>query len=197
MGTAVCRMLALWVLISLSACGYAFQGSGTVLPPDVKNIYIPEVENDSSELGLADTVTDALRDQFDSYGAVTVVDRQSQADAVLKVRIVSLKQSVDTVSSTNTINQMDSTMTLTGELRRVTGKVLWRENNIRVTKNFATSSTTVVTSSPDFASGSISSEDLAGLSQRELARGQQQQALLSMSTDAARMIYDKSVSPEF
>lgn len=188
--------LSLAILVA-SGCGYTLQGSGTVLPPDVKNIYIPEVENDSTELGLADIVTDALRDQFDSYGAVTVVDKQSQADAVLKVRVVSLVQSTDTVTANNTASQMDSTMVLAGELRRVTGKVLWRDNQVRVTKSFATNASTVVTTSPDFASGSISSQDLAGLTQRELARGQQAQALLTMSSDAARMIYDKSVAPDF
>lgn len=184
-------------IILLSACGYTLQGSGTILPPDVKNIYIPKVENDSTALGLADIVTDALSDQFDSYGAVTVVDKQIQADAVLKVRVVSLTQSTDTVSSNNTASQMDSTMILAGELRRVTGKVLWRDDQVRVTKNFATNASTVVTTSPDFASGSISSQDLSGLTQRELSRGQQAQALLSMSADAARMIYDKSVAPDF
>ncbi len=185
------------IIVTLAGCGYALQGGGTVLPPDVKNIYIPKVENESTELGLSNLVTDALRDQFDSYGAVTVVDKQSQADAVLNVRVISLVQSVDTVSSTNTTNQMDSTMVLSGELRRTTGKVLWRDPQIRVSKNFATNANTVVTSSPDFASGSIATSDLSGLNQRELARGQQQQALLSMTTDAARMIYDKSVVPDF
>jgi outer membrane lipopolysaccharide assembly protein LptE/RlpB len=184
-------------IILLSACGYTLQGSGTILPPDVKNIYIPKVENDSTELGLADIVTDALSDQFDSYGAVTVVDKQIQADAVLKVRVVSLTQSTDTVSSNNTASQMDSTMILAGELRRVTGKVLWRDDQVRVTKNFATNASTVVTTSPDFASGSISTQDLSGLTQRELARGQQAQALLSMSADAAEIIYEKSVAPDF
>lgn len=184
-------------LLMLTGCGYALQGGGTVLPPDVKNIYIPKAENESTALGLSDLVTDALRDQFDSYGAVTVVDKQSQADAVLNVRIVSLMQSVDTVSATNTANQMDSTMLLSGELRRVTGKVLWRDPQIRVSKNFATNADTVVTSSPDFASGSIATSDLAGLNQSELARGQQRQALITMTADAARMIYDKAVAPDF
>ena len=191
------RVLLPAAILLLSACGYTLQGSGTILPPDVKNIYIPKVENDSAQLGLADIVTDALSDQFDSYGAVTVVDKQIQADAVLKVRVVSLTQSTDTVSSNNTASQMDSTMILAGELRRVTGKVLWRDDQVRVTKNFATNASTVVTTSPDFASGSISTQDLSGLTQRELARGQQAQALLSMSADAAEIIYEKSVAPDF
>jgi hypothetical protein len=88
-------------------------------------------------------------------------------------------------------------MILAGELRRVTGKVLWRDDQVRVTKNFATNASTVVTTSPDFASGSISTQDLSGLTQRELARGQQAQALLSMSADAAEIIYEKSVAPDF
>ncbi len=191
------RASLLCCLALLAACGYGFQGGTTILPPDVKNIYIPPAENDSTELGLSDLVTDAMRDQFDSYGVVTVVDRQSQADAVLRIRILALIQTIDTVSGTNTTNQMDSTMIISGELRRTTGKVLWRENQLKVSKSFATSSSTVVTSSADFASGSISSSNLTGLTQRELARGQQQQALLSMSAEAARIVYDKSVTPDF
>ena len=194
------RLLAIALALSalgLSACGYVLKGSGSILPPDVKSIYIPTVENNSTQLGLSDIVTDALRDEFDSYGTVSVVDRQNQADATLKVRIVSVKQSTDTVSNTNTASLMDSTMVLAGELRRVTGPVLWRDPLIRVTKTYATDASAVVTTSPDFASGSLSSQDLANLSTREVARGQQQSALTSMASDAARQIYDKAVAPDF
>ncbi len=181
-----------------TGCGYTLRGSGSVLPADVKNIYIPRVENGSTELGLADVVTDALRDEFDSYGTVSVVEKQGEADAILKVRIVDVKQSTSTVNvATNTSLQMDTTMFLGGELRRTTGQILWRENNLKVTKEYAANQSVVVTTSPDFASGSISASDLASLSSRDIARGQEAQALNDLASNAARMIYDKSVAPDF
>jgi outer membrane lipopolysaccharide assembly protein LptE/RlpB len=181
-----------------TGCGYTLRGSGSVLPSDVKNIYIPRVENGSTELGLADVVTDALRDEFDSYGTVSVVEKQGEADAILKVRIIDVKNSTSTVNvATNTSLQMDATMLLGGELRRTTGQILWRENNLKVTKEYAANQSVVVTTSPDFASGSISASDLASLSSRDISRGQEAQALNDLASNAARMIYDKSVAPDF
>jgi outer membrane lipopolysaccharide assembly protein LptE/RlpB len=193
------RLLFLpFVAILLSSCGYTFRGSGSVLPADVKNIYIPRVENGSTELGLADVVTEALREEFDSYGTVSVVEKQGAADAVLKVVINEVKNTTSTVDpTTNTALQMDTTMIIGGELRRTTGQVLWRENNMKVSKGYAANQNVVVTTSPDFASGSISSSDLASLSSRDISRGQEAQALNNLASDAARMVYDKSVAPDF
>jgi outer membrane lipopolysaccharide assembly protein LptE/RlpB len=193
------RLLFLPVLpILVSSCGYTFRGSGSVLPADVKNIYIPRVENGSTELGLADVVTEALREEFDSYGTVSVVEKQGTADAILKVVINDVKNTTSTVDpTTNTALQMDTTMFIGGELRRTTGQVLWRENNMKVSKGYAANQNVVVTTSPDFASGSISSSDLASLSSRDISRGQEAQALNDLASDAARMVYDKAVAPDF
>lgn len=195
----IATLVALTFLTMMATgCGYTLRGSGSVLPADVKNIYIPRVENNSTELGLADVVTDALRDEFDSYGTVSVVEKQGEADAILKVRINDVKSTTSTVNAaTNTSLQMDTTMFLGGELRRTTGQLLWRENNLKVTKEYAANQTVVVTTSPDFASGSISASDLASLSSRDISRGQQAQALNDLAGNAARMIYDKSVAPDF
>jgi outer membrane lipopolysaccharide assembly protein LptE/RlpB len=193
------RLLFLpFVAILVSSCGYTLRGSGSVLPADVKNIYIPRVENGSTELGLADVVTEALREEFDSYGTVSVVEKQGAADAVLKVVINEVKNTTSTVDpTTNTALQMDTTMIIGGELRRTTGQVLWRENNMKVSKGYAANQNVVVTTSPDFASGSISSSDLASLSSRDISRGQEAQALNNLASEAARMVYDKSVAPDF
>ncbi len=184
--------------VCLSACGYTFRGSGSVLPPDVKAIFIPLAENNSTKIGLAEIVTESMREEFDSYGAVSVVERQSDADAVLTVTIANVKETTSTVNAqSNTAVQMDTTMYLAAELRRVTGPVLWRDGANKVPKAYGTNASVVVETSPDFASGSISSSDLSSLSTREISRGQEASALNTLATDAARIVYAKSVAPDF
>ena len=192
-------LLALIAVTSgLCSCGYTFRGSETSLPPDVKKIYIPTVVNESTKLGLGQIVTDALRDEFDGYGTVTVVDSQSEADAVLRVRVVDVKETTTaTRSNTNTALQMQTTMFLTGELQRITGPVLWRDNTVRVSQAFGADSSVVVQSSLSFASGPIGPGDLAGLSNREISRGQEADALRTLADTAARQMYDKAVAPDF
>jgi outer membrane lipopolysaccharide assembly protein LptE/RlpB len=194
-----CASLALFVLLGLSSgCGYTFRGGGSVLPPDVHKIYIPIVENNSTEIGLSDVVTEALREEFDSYGVVTVVENRSDADAILSVKILSLKRSTKTVRArNNTALALETTLDLAAELRRSTGPVLWRSSDFRISKGFGTDPSSVVTSSTDFATGSLSSADLSNLTTRDIARGQEQEALNVIAEEAARKIYDQAVSPDF
>lgn len=195
--TLLC-LSVLVLAVVMTGCGYTFRGSGSALPPDVKSIFIPQVDNNSTKLGLATVLTDAIRDEFDGYGTISVVDSQNEADAVLKVTIVDVKETTSAVrANTNTSLQMQTTMFLTAELRRVTGPVLWRDNQIRVTQTFGADSSVVVTSSAAFAGGSISSGDLSGLSSREISRGQEASALNALSEDAARQMYDKAIAPDF
>jgi outer membrane lipopolysaccharide assembly protein LptE/RlpB len=199
----VCRGLVIQGLLLLASalsagCGYKFRGSESALPPDVRAIYIPTVENNSTKLGLSTIMTEAIRDEFDSYGTVSVVDSQNEADAVLKVRILNVRENTgSTRSGSNTALQMQTTVTLAGELRRVTGPVLWRSNAIQATQSFGADSSVVVTSSLDFAGGPSGAGDLAGLSSREVSRGQEANAMASLASNAARQLYDKAVAPDF
>ncbi|MCB0310022.1 MAG: LptE family protein [Bdellovibrionales bacterium] len=181
-----------------SSCGYQFQGSGSILPPDVKKVYIPLVENNTTEAGLAVTMTEALRDEFDRYGAVLVVEDEFEADAVLRSRILKVVSGTrSSTSTTDTALQLDTTVTLWTELSRQDGSVLWRNPNLAVTRSFATSSDVVVTSSADFAGSSIGSGDLGALDTREISRGQEQQVLEDLAEEAARKVYDQAVAPDF
>lgn len=186
------------IAIALSSCGYTLQGSGSVLPPDVKVIAIPLVQNASTESGMTTVMTEALRDRFERFGVVSVVDDPDEADAILKARITKVTRNQRTsTSKTDQQLQLDTVLTLAAELRRVTGPVLWRDNNISVSKAFGTTSGVVVTTSPDFASGTLGAADLGNLDDREVSRGQEQDALRALADEAASQIYDSAVAPDF
>jgi outer membrane lipopolysaccharide assembly protein LptE/RlpB len=190
--------LSILACIVLTSCGYTFQGSGSVLPPDVKKIQIPIVENNSPDSLLTQLVTEALRDQFERYGVVTVVEDVTEADAVLKAKILKVSRKARTVTSnTDTVQQYDTSMDMSAELRKANGQVLWANPSFSISKAVGTSKDLVVSSSADFASGNLSSSDLASQDSREVARGQEQDALDNISRLAARKIYDDAVAPDF
>lgn len=187
--------------LNLVGCGYQFQGSGSVLPPDVKRVYIPLVENNSTESGLTTLFTEALRDRFEQYGVVTVVDDIGDSDAILKTRILKVRRETGAVSgNTDSAIQLDTTMQLAAELRRVTGSVLWKNSGFEVSKSFGSINQTVVTSSADFASSGLGLSDFATLGQsgsREVQRGQERNILAQLANEAALKIYDAAVAPDF
>lgn len=185
-------------LLLLAGCGYTFQGSGTVLPPDIKRIQIPIVENESTESGLSRVVTEALRDRFERYGVVTIVDNISEADAILNAKILNVRRETETVTSdTDTTLQSNTTLTVAAELKRVTGPILWRDANMSVSRTTGATSSVVVTSSPEFAQGTLGSQQLSALGSREVERGQESQSLDILADEVARRIYDAAVAPDF
>jgi Lipopolysaccharide-assembly len=186
------------LVVSLSGCGYTFTGSGSTLPPDVKRVYIPLVQNNSSEPGIARVMTEALRDRFDRYGAVTVVDSDNEADAILTAKILRLVREADTVqSNTDRTLQQQTSIIMSSELKRRTGEVLFRNPQMVVTASYGTQSDVVVTSSSEFAGGTLNAQDLERLDVRELSRGQERQALDDLADQAAKRIYDEAVAPDF
>ena len=189
-----------FVLICLlcASCGYTFQGSGSILPPDVQKINIPLAENLTSQPGVSLQFTEALRDRFERFGVVTIVDKMSEADAVLNAKVLDINQEARTVTaSTEQALQYETVMTIAAELRRVSGPVLWRNPEMIVSKDFGSTSDVVVTSSSDFASSSLSAGDLGALDNREVSRGQEKQALEDLAEQAAQNIYNEAVAPDF
>lgn len=194
------RLLTVFLVLltAVSGCGYAFKGSGSALPPDIKRVHIPLAENNTPEAGLSLTVTEALRDRFERYGVLTIVDSTAEADAILRSRILRIQRETQTTTSSSDVALQERTvLVLALELRRLTGQILWSNPNLVVSQAFGTSSEVVVTSSPDFAQGNLSAADLSSLNTREISRGQEREALENLAEEAARRVYDEAVAPEF
>lgn len=192
------RPLLLSLLLALSACGYAFQGSGTVLPADIKTIAIRVAENQTTETGLGLNFTEKLQSRFERYGAVQVVDPDEDADAELITKILSIETSVQDVTSDTDIElEQDITLTIFAELRRSNGQVLYRNPQLKSRESFASVSDVVVTSSSSFAQGGISADTLGSLGSREVSRGQQAAVLDELLDESARQLYLDAVAAEF
>ena len=181
-----------------TGCGYQFQGGGSALPLDVKKVYIPIVENRTPRPTLAALTTEALRDQFDRYGVITVVDSLDQADAVLRMRLLSYESRTSaSTAAGDTSLQEQLTLTAAGELQRVNGTLLWSSQGLAITKYIGTAANTVVTTSAAFASSGVSAGNLAGLQGREVSRGQEEQALQAIAEELSAKVYADSVTPDF
>lgn len=191
-------LVLLIVALVCSSCGYTFQGSGSILPPDIKTIAIPLAENNTTEPGLGMRFTESLRTRFDRYGAVKVIESESAADAILTARVLDIKNGVsDTTSNTDIELESELVLSVSAELRRKNGQVLYRNANMSVSDSAASTGDVVVTSSSQFAQSGIGSGALDTLSTREVARGQGAQVLEDLIEEASRRIYLDAVAADF
>lgn len=190
-------ILMLTSLLAVS-CGYRLQGSGSILPPDIKTISIRNAENKTTLSGLGPMFTEKLRGRFERYGVVKIVDSGEPADAEFVSRIVSIESQNRDVQGKSNI-QVEQTLMLTvfAELRKKNGQILYRNPALVVTESFGTVSSNVVTSSSSFATGNLAPGSLASLTQREVQRGQAAETLQGLLDEAARKLYLEAVASDF
>ena len=184
--------------LSLSACRYHLQGSGTVLPNDVKSISIKTAENATTFSGLGPRFTEKIRSQFERYGVIKIVDSDEPADAELVSKIVSLEtRNRDVQGSTNLAVEQDLLITVSVELRRKNGQILYKSSSISANQSFGSVASNVVTGSQAFAAGGLNANTLGNLTDREVMRGQAAETVEGLMEEAARKIYLNSVASEF
>lgn len=187
-----------FITLSVSSCGYVFTGGRTILPQEIKKIAIPNVDNKTVESGLSRLLTDSLREEFERYGAVQVVETEDEADAVLNVTLDKVTREARTVNANAQSDlQFDSTVTVSATLEKTTGGILWSKQGFTISREVGGAQGAVVTSSPFFRDGNFSAGDLSGQNAREVTRGQEKNVFEQISKEAARKIYDEAVAPDF
>jgi len=185
-------------LTALSGCGYTFQGSGTSLPNDVKSIAIRAADNDTTSPGLGPKFTDKLRSRFERYGVVKIVGSGQEADAELITKITSIDTRVrDVTGQTDIALEYDVYMTISAELRRRNGQVLYKNPHLVTFESFGGTSGVVVTSSSAFVSSGVGTGTLGNLGQNQVSRGQQDEAIENLMDESARKLYLDAVAAEF
>ncbi|MGI6680700.1 MAG: LPS assembly lipoprotein LptE [Bdellovibrionota bacterium] len=186
------------LLIFITGCGYTFIGSGSSLPADVRSVYIPFVTNLSSDTYITSLLTEALREEFEKYGALKVVDSTENYDAVLNVTILSVGDGSRTVTAnTETELQSDLTLTLQAELLRRDGTVLWANPNLSQSRSYASDLSTVLTGSANFAQSGMSAGDLRNLGGNEISRSQQRITMENLIAETSKRMYMQAVAPSF
>ena len=192
------KILITSLILVFSGCGYTFIGSGSSLPPDVQSVYIPFVTNLSSETYVTPLLTEALREEFDKYGVLKVVDSTENYDSVLNVTILSVGEESRTVTAnTESELQGDLILTLQVELARRDGTVLWANPHMSMSRSYASDLSTVLTGSSSFAQSGMSAHDLQNLGNNEVSRSQQRITMENLIEETSKKIYMQAVAPSF
>jgi hypothetical protein len=100
--------LCVSVALFLPACGYHVGGTASRLPPGLKVIAVPVLENRTSRYRIEQRMTEAVVHEFLARTKYRIVSREDSADAVLRGEITSFEASpivFDTSAAPNaTIN---------------------------------------------------------------------------------------------
>ena len=128
-------VVLLSAVLPVLGCGYHLARPGNNLPPEIRSVAIPVIENRTMEPGLEALLTDELRRRFAESGWVKVVG-VDDSDAVVIGRITKFK------SSPIAFNQSDFAVEYRAQIQvwiRLVdrhGVVLWEDRNLVKVREF-------------------------------------------------------------
>jgi hypothetical protein len=177
----------------LGGCGYAIVGSQTThVPGDIHSVAVGTFTNRSRQEGLDKTLAFAVEREFYQRGALTVRESKGEGEAVISGTIREFK--IRPVS----FNQQDEALQYEAKLvldvvliRQSDGSVLWKGNNMQSVEDFSVNRQTVVPSSSQFQQGTLDFDNLAQLTDIQLAETEKHLAIDRMMRAIARDVHDR------
>jgi len=127
------RRLVIAVLLGLSAtgCGYALAGRGSFLPPDIRVVGIPQLQNQSTFFNVEQVLTEKVRAEFIGRGKYQVVPDATGVDAVLTGTVTGISVTPIAFSEQQLASRYLFTMTMKVEFTdQRNARVLWTNDSL-------------------------------------------------------------------
>ena len=95
------HLIVIFNLVFISCGFYSMAGS---IPPPIKSISIPLMENQTAEFGLAESITDGILNQFNEAGILSVTDVDA-ANSILYGKIIKVTEGPFTYSKQESVSE--------------------------------------------------------------------------------------------
>jgi len=188
------RALAAVGLLWLSGCGYHLAGESTSLPKDVRSVSIGKIENRSREFGLEKNLAFAFERELLRRGMLRVESDPAGGDAVITGTIRRFDTLPVSFDPNDQALQYQANLVVDLTLRRQRdGQVLWEVRGLREVEEYSVAANVVITSSTQFQRGQINPNDVAQLSDIQLAESEKRLAIDRLLVDAVRDAHDQMV----
>ena len=182
------------LLLAMAQCGYHFPGEGT-LPGGATSLHVAKFENRTRDAGLENYLLEAIQTEIARRGQFSIEPDRSAAQLSLEGSILSIEKRPVAFSSSDEALQYQTYVTVSAVLRDTrTNKAVWRISALREGESYGATSSTVVTDSPDFLTGStLNPQDIQQLSDVQLSESQERDALDRVFQNTSRDLYNAMV----
>ena len=144
----ICNRLFLIICIALLplGCGYQSVGKETYIPPGLNSVAIPTFVNQTFEPGIEVPLTQGFLREFIQDRRVKVLNR-SEADSILEGVIKDFQIYSVAYDRSGLALEYQTTVVIDLTLKKRTGEILWRENDVSESRWFRTSFSVLVSES--------------------------------------------------
>jgi outer membrane lipopolysaccharide assembly protein LptE/RlpB len=186
--------LSLWALVLAAlltaGCGYHFAASGSGLPSSARTIYVARFGNKSRFTGANDEFMRYLKDEIANRQRLELVDNPANADLRLTGDISYIDTAPMAFNVVNEPTLYNQTLIVNATLVDTRAKtVVWSTRGMSTSQQFPTVAQTVVTTSPTFLQQNLRSQDIAKLTDIQIAATQQAASQQQVMQQLAQNLY--------
>lgn len=178
-------------LVMSTGCGYQFAAGGRTFDAGIRTIGVRAFANQTREVGVEKRLAMAIEREFVIRGPLKVADFD-ESDLQLTGSVRAAEDRPVAFNRDDEVLIYQTVLALDLELRRREGgAVMWRVQGLRVTDDYESVASVVVTTSSEFRSATLNPEDLGGMTDVQLAETRRRETLERMITALARDVYDQ------
>ena len=127
-------LASLAVALVSGGCGYSLR---TSLPPGIRSVHVPVLENKTAEPGIEDFITQALTQAVVQSARVRIARNAQEADAILSGSIVVYRLAALSFDSSANVTSYRLIIGLALTFKEVrTDKILWKQDRIEERADF-------------------------------------------------------------
>jgi len=115
--------------LTAGGCGYALAGRGSFLPPEIRIVGIPQLQNQSTFFNVEQVLSEKLRTEFIGRGKFRVLSDAAGADAVLTGTVLNIIVQPVGFTDQQLASRYLFTMTMKIEFTEaITNRILWQND---------------------------------------------------------------------
>lgn len=190
------RARKLWTVVmavvmgAVAGCGYALVEGSAGLPDSVRRLYVATGDGHDADPVIADALGRELRRLVRTEGRFSLTETEAQADAVLRVEIVSALTRPVAFDEFDDVLDYETTLRINAALEDTAGDVLWEHDRIAATRSHGAVAGAVVSSSSAFQSTErLRPENLEAFDTVQLGEQRARHARRALAQDLARTVY--------
>jgi hypothetical protein len=183
---------ALTVLVVLAACGYRLSGTGTRVPGGIRSVSVGEFENRSRVHGLDRKIVFSLEREVFRRGRLRLEEDPDAGEAVFTGTIREFTTHPVAFDADDEALQYEAELRIDVVLtRREGGEVLWEAAGLEAIEEYSVSQVIVVPGSSQFQQGTLDLDDLAKLTDIQLAETEKRLAIDRLVDSIVSDVHDR------
>ncbi len=178
--------------LCISGCGYHFAASGDALPQGAQTIYVARFGNETRLTGINDELMRYIKDEIAMHRRLKVVDSPDAADLQLSGMVRLSTQAPLNFNTAYEPTTYSNNLVASAVLKDLhTKKTIWSTGNIGGSEHAPVVATNVVTTTPSFLQQNLRSDDIARMTDLQIAESQTAVARDQMMQNLAKSLYSE------